>query len=83
MSLVHLNFQSYYLEGNTEVSVILPDYPIGTSNPAPSPKEYYSSGKKYKVLWLLHGTYGDHTDWGRKSCSSVSVRRISGQKKVR
>ena len=24
-------------------------------------------GKKYPVLWLLHGTFGDYTDWWRKS----------------
>ena len=32
-----------------------------------TPAEFYGSGKKYKVLWLLHGTFGDHTDWIRKS----------------
>lgn len=67
MALVQLNFQSYYLEGNTEISVILPNYPIWTPEQAGSPKQFYSSGKKYKVLWLLHGTYGDHTDWLRNS----------------
>ena len=67
MSLVHLNFQSYYLEGNTDVAVILPDYPIWSPETAGLPRQYYASGKKYKVLWLLHGTYGDYTDWLRKS----------------
>ena len=67
MSLVHLNFQSYYLEGNTDVAVIFPDDPIWSPETAGLPKQYYASGKKYKVLWLLHGTYGDYTDWLRKS----------------
>ena len=30
-----------------------------------SAEKFYSIGKKYKVLWLLHGTFGDHTDWIR------------------
>ncbi len=62
MALLHFNFESEYLGNNTEISVILPDKPRGLT-----PAEFYGSGKKYKVLWLLHGTFGDHTDWIRKS----------------
>ena len=62
MSLMTFNFQSSCLSGNTEITVILPDKPWKES-----PAEFYGSGKKYKVLWLLHGTFGDHTDWLRKS----------------
>ena len=62
MSLMKLNFESLYLKSNFEISIIMPDRPN-----AMSPKDFYGSGKKYKVLWLLHGTFGDHTDWSRKS----------------
>ena len=62
MALLHLNFESQYLNNNHEISVILPDKPRDVS-----PKDFYGSGKKYKVLWLLHGTFGDHSDWIRKS----------------
>ena len=62
MALLHFNFQSDCLGNNTDISVILPDKPM-TEKPA----DFYGSGKKYKVLWLLHGTFGDHTDWIRKS----------------
>ena len=62
MSLVNMNFQSQYLGGNTEITVILPDKPWEEE-----PKKFYDRKKKYPVLWLLHGTYGDHTDWLRKS----------------
>lgn len=62
MSLVHFNFESQYLGNNTDLAIILPDKPRDTT-----PKEFYSSGRKYKVLWLLHGTFGDYTDWIRKS----------------
>ena len=62
MSLIQFNFESQYLGNNHEISVILPDKPRGKS-----PAEFYRSGAKYKVLWLLHGTFGDHSDWVRKS----------------
>ena len=62
MALVHLNFESECLGNNTDVSIILPDKPHGTT-----PENFYANGKKYPVLWLLHGTFGDYTDWVRKS----------------
>jgi len=62
MSLLTFNFESEYLNNNHEISIILPDKKRGVD-----PKEFYRSGKKYKVLWLLHGTFGDHTDWIRKT----------------
>ena len=62
MSLIHFNFESQYLNNNTDVNIILPDKPR-----AKTPAEFYGSGEKYKVLWLLHGTFGDYTDWIRKS----------------
>ncbi|MCR5656782.1 MAG: esterase family protein [Butyrivibrio sp.] len=62
MSLLHYNFESQYLFGSTQVSVILPD-----RRGKISPEEFYGSGKKYPVLWLLHGTSGDNTDWVRKT----------------
>ncbi len=62
MSVVHMNFQSHCLHSNHEVSIILPDIPHNLK-----PCEFYGSGHKYKVLWLLHGAYADHSDWLRKS----------------
>lgn len=60
MALINLNFESKYLRCNNDVTIILPDKPRGAD-----PEEFYTRGKKYKVLWLLHGTFGDHTDWYR------------------
>lgn len=62
MSLVHFNFYSKNLKNNTDVDIILPD--LQNSD---DPKEFYTSGKKYPVLWLLHGTYGDYSDWLRRT----------------
>lgn len=62
MALLHLNYQSKYLSGNTDVNLLLPELPPGAS-----PKAFYSGQKKYPVLWLLHGTGGDYSVWLRKS----------------
>lgn len=62
MSIVQYSFESVCLNNNTQITVILPDKPR-----AISPAEFYGNGRKYKVLWLLHGTFGDHTDWVRKT----------------
>ncbi len=62
MALLQFNFESAYLFGNTNVNIILPDLPRNKT-----PQEFYESGKKYPVLWLLHGTFGDASDWLRKS----------------
>ena len=62
MSILTYNFESEYLKNNQAVTVILPDKPRSQT-----PAQFYRNGRKYKVLWLLHGTYGDHTDWVRKT----------------
>jgi S-formylglutathione hydrolase FrmB len=62
MSILTYNFESEYLKNNHPVTIILPDKPRDKT-----PAEFYSSGHKYKVLWLLHGTFGDNTDWVRKT----------------
>lgn len=62
MSILTYTYESQYLNNNTQLTVILPDKPRGIT-----PQDFYGSGKKYKVLWLLHGTYGDHSDWVRRT----------------
>ena len=62
MAYMQLDFSSQYLGGSHPVSIILPERPDGMDA-----KDFYSSGKKYKVLWLLHGSFDDHTAWVRKS----------------
>ena len=62
MALFTLNFFSNYLMVNTQVNVIMPRIELSKS-----PREFYSSGRKYQVLWLLHGSCGDHTDWIRNT----------------
>ena len=62
MALLTLNFESQYLAGSTQISVILPD-----KTRDKTPAEFYRDGQKYPVLWLLHGTFGDNTDWVRRT----------------
>ena len=52
MSLTTLDFESQYLHMNTKIGIILPNLPHGAD-----PKTFYAAGEKYRVLWLLHGTY--------------------------
>ena len=62
MALLHLSFRSWCLNQNTDVEVILPSI-----KQHENAKEYYLSGKKYPVLWLLHGTLGNYTDYLRRT----------------
>ena len=73
MALVRMNFESRCLGNNQEVGIILPNLAKGQT-----PAEFYGSGKKYKVLWLLHGTSGDYSDWIRKS----NVERYACEKEL-
>ncbi len=62
MSEYTINLRSSILAGPTDLSVIVPGPEIGVSA-----KEFYGSGKKYKVLWLLHAGSGDRNDWLRST----------------
>lgn len=65
MAFMTLDFFSLCLGVPTQITVLLPDLPQ-RENPADGDaKEFYLSGEKYKVLWLLHGACCDHTSWTR------------------
>lgn len=55
-----ISLVSRVLGGPTEVNVILPPPSDNCST-----REFYASGKRFKVLWLLHAGLGDHNDWLR------------------
>jgi S-formylglutathione hydrolase FrmB len=73
MSLLTMNFESRFLRTNQAISVILPDLPAGMM-----PADFYAGTRELPVVWLLHGTYGDHTDWVRKT----SVERYATQRGI-
>lgn len=62
MSEYSINLRSSILFGPTDLTVIVPHPPNGGNA-----KEFYGAGKKYKVLWLLHGGMGDRHDWLRNT----------------
>ncbi len=62
MALLTLDFESEYMGCNQNVNIILPDKPRDITC-----KDFYGNKEKYKVLWLLHGTFGGYSDWIRKS----------------
>lgn len=64
MAHIQMNFYSQTLQKNANVIVFLPtqdadDYLFGSGNAK------YDPAKKYQTLYLLHGSYGDCTDWSR------------------
>jgi S-formylglutathione hydrolase FrmB len=58
MSQLQINLHSKILAVPVDLTVILPDPPANMT-----PGNFYSSGKKYKTLWLLHGGNADWHDW--------------------
>lgn len=58
MALFTMEFFSKSLMCATQVSVLMPSLTMEDD-----PKAFYTSGKKYKVLWLLHGATCNHNDW--------------------
>ncbi|MFH0767226.1 MAG: alpha/beta hydrolase family protein [Bacillota bacterium] len=65
MAFIQCHFQSMVLDLNASVNVIIP--------------EDIKENEKIKVLYLLHGYIGDHTDWTRLSSIEryVSAYRIA------
>lgn len=65
MSFATIKMRSRALFMNTDVSVFIPDPGFGKER---------EPGKKYKVLWLLHGAGNDHTEWRYGSHLSLYLR---------
>ncbi|MCD8397269.1 MAG: esterase family protein [Lachnospiraceae bacterium] len=58
MNQIILRQRSRKLMLNTHVGILLPEPGMGKR-----PEDYYVNGKKYPVLWLLHGATGDIEDF--------------------
>ena len=57
MALIQVNFMSKTLMRTVPINVILPaDKMTFPGMPQPEPKPY-------KTLYLLHGVFGNYTDW--------------------
>lgn len=64
MSLFTCNLFSKALAGNYTVQVMLP-LPESSDLFRSKPSKLPEPGQKYQVLYLLHGGYGDYSDWQR------------------
>lgn len=76
MARIECNFNSRQVGGNVSVDVIVPSMNFGDMMMGKRDEELY--GERFPVLWLLHGTSGDHTDWLRYTC----VERWAEENKI-
>jgi S-formylglutathione hydrolase FrmB len=72
MSLCSVKLKSVFLNDISEVTVAMPDPPMRTSV---TPEQFYTSGRRFKVLWLLHGGRDTLRDWALYS----NVSRLAVQ----
>ncbi|HEX3027672.1 MAG TPA: alpha/beta hydrolase family protein [Clostridia bacterium] len=64
MARIQCDFFSNSLMMNTSVTVILPTIDREEQSVLTS---RFQEGKKFQTLLLLHGMFGDHTDWSRST----------------
>ncbi len=64
MAFFHMNFFSPTLLVGTDVNVFIPTPDSGELSTGQD-IGYFHDGVKYPVLYLLHGAYGDYSDWAR------------------
>ncbi len=78
MAVFQIQMFSPTLQTNTSVTAIIPT-PDSTEMQQPGGMDYFSDGVKYQVLYLLHGLYGDHTNWLRYTAIEryVQDRRLA------
>ena len=60
MAVLSMQFYSRSLKSHTVISAVLPSE---TSSLEPDGVRFYEKGKKYQVLYLLHGATGDCNVW--------------------
>lgn len=63
MAFFQVNFFSPTLGFNTDINVFIPS--PNSDEILNRKKSEYKKNRKYQVLYLLHGAYGDYTDWMR------------------
>ena len=64
MAFFQVNFFSPTLRFGTDVNVVIPT-PNSDELMNHKDTSYFHTGAKYQVLYLLHGAYGDYSDWMR------------------
>lgn len=64
MAIFHVNFYSEMLKLNTDLNVIIPT-PNSDEKVNGKDTSYFDDNRVFQVLYLLHGTFGDYSDWMR------------------
>lgn len=64
MAFIQMNFFSPTLCFNTDINVFIPT-PNSDELLNLKRSDYLHEGSRFQVLYLLHGAYGDYTDWMR------------------
>lgn len=64
MARIICDMYSDSLQSNTTITVIVP---TANKDPQSATRALYQPEKKFQTLYLLHGLFGDHTDWTRYS----------------
>ena len=62
MAYIKTHFFSTALCFGTDINVFIPT-PDADELLTGKKNDYFVPGVKYQVLYLLHGAYGDYTDW--------------------
>ena len=77
MAFIHCDYFSKTLLMNTNLNVIIPtagsEELIDKGEP-----DYFVPGAKFQVVYLLHGLYGDYSDWQRLT----GIERYAQRRKV-
>ena len=63
MAVIKMNFFSATLGMQTNVTICLPIFSIRDGMKGLTYSDVYMPGRKYQVLWLLHGGTGDDSDY--------------------
>ena len=77
LAFLQTHFFSTSLCFGTDLNVFIPT-PNVDELMVPGGADYYHPGAKFPVLYLLHGGYGDYTDWMRLT----SIERYAQAKKL-
>ena len=77
MAFFQINMFSPALGFPVDLNVFIPTPKSDDCETVPYPA-YFTKGVRFPVLYLLHGAYGDHTDWGRLT----SIEKYADQYKL-
>ena len=64
MAYFKCNFYSQVLYQNTNINIIIPT-PNSDEVLNNKDSSYFKKGNEYQTIYLLHGAYGDYSDWMR------------------